>query len=75
MERLEMLVGPYAEEGERLIFKILKRGDRPSGGEADLGLRYNFTVPLAKVVADQRGKIVLPFKAYQMGPGWRRWRR
>ena len=49
MERLETLIGPYAEAGDRLIYRVLRRGDDALTGEADLGLRYNFTVPLARV--------------------------
>lgn len=71
MERLELLVGPYAEEGERLIYRVLKPGDRTDGAGPELGLRYNFTVPLARVVVEHRGEISLPFRAYQMGPVWR----
>ena len=71
IERLETLIGPYAAEGERLIYRVLKRGDDASGGEIDLGLRYNFTVPLARVVAEHPGKIGGVFKAYQIGPVWR----
>lgn len=71
IERLETLIGPHAEEGDRLIYRVLKRGDDPSTGEADLGLRYNFTVPLARVVAEHQGRIGGIFKAYQVGPVWR----
>ena len=41
----------YGEEGNQLIFKILKRGEHEKSGEADLALRYDLTVPLARVVA------------------------
>ncbi len=51
MERIETLLGKYGEEGDRLIFKILKRGEGEATGEADLALRYDLTVPLARVVA------------------------
>jgi histidyl-tRNA synthetase len=71
MERLEVLIGKYAEEGARLIYRVTKRGDNAAAGEADLGLRYNFTVPLARVVAEHQGKIGNIFKAYQIGPVWR----
>ena len=42
-----MLLGKYGEEGDKLIFKILRRGDPQASGEADLALRYDMTVPLA----------------------------
>jgi histidyl-tRNA synthetase len=70
IERLEILQGKYGEEGDRLIFKIAQRGARATE-EADLALRYDLTVPLARVVAeygDRTGKI---FKRYQVAPVWR----
>ena len=51
-ENIETLMGKYGEEGNQLIFKILKRGVHESTGEADLALRYDLTVPLARVVAE-----------------------
>ena len=47
-ENIETLLGKYGEEGNRLIFKILKRGEHEGSGEADLALRYDLTVPLAR---------------------------
>src|SRR4249920_4260943 len=57
VENLETLQGKYGEEGDRLIFKILKRGEGAETGQADLALRYDLTVPLARVVAEYRGKL------------------
>ena len=54
-----------------LIFKILKRGEGAETGEADLALRYDLTVPLARVVAEYRGKLPKFFKRYQVQPVWR----
>src|SRR6185437_15450536 len=54
-----------------LIFKILKRGVHESTGEADLALRYDLTVPLARVVAEYRDKLPKFFKRYQIQPVWR----
>jgi histidyl-tRNA synthetase len=87
LENLEVLSGKYGEEGERLIFKILKRGEelKQAGlgltGQkidsldysalADLGLRYDLTVPLARVIASYQNQIKLPFKRYQIQPVWR----
>ena len=81
VENLETLMGKYGEEGNQLIFKILKRGEKlsksmPSGESsesqlADLALRYDLTVPLARVVADRRNDIPKFFKRYQIQPVWR----
>jgi histidyl-tRNA synthetase len=75
-ERLDVLTGKYGEEADRLIFKIMKRGEeleaaKLSGDLADLGLRYDLTVPLARVVAMNRGELTFPFKRYQIQPVWR----
>jgi histidyl-tRNA synthetase len=72
VENIETLLGKYGEEGDRLIFKILKRGEEGRDtGEADLALRYDLTVPLARVVAEYRGKLPKFFKRYQVQPVWR----
>jgi histidyl-tRNA synthetase len=86
VENLETLLGKYGEEGNQLVFRILKRGaelqralDKPAAAGAgaparpefaDLALRYDLTVPLARVVAEHR---TLPkfFKRYQIQPVWR----
>ncbi len=69
-ERIETLTGKYGDEGEKLLFKILKRGEGEASGEADMALRYDLTVPLARVVAMNPG-LRLPFKRYQIAPVWR----
>lgn len=71
VENLETLQGKYGEEGDRLIFKILKRGEGAETGQADLALRYDLTVPLARVVAEYRSKLPKFFKRYQVQPVWR----
>ena len=71
VENLETLQGKYGEEGDQLIFKILKRGEGAAIGQADLALRYDLTVPLARVVAEYRGKLPKFFKRYQVQPVWR----
>jgi len=71
IENLETLLGKYGEEGNRLIFKILKRGDHEASGAADLGLRYDLTVPLARVVAEHQATLPRLFKRYQIQPVWR----
>jgi histidyl-tRNA synthetase len=82
VENLETLLGKYGEEGNQLVFRILKRGaelqralDAPEGADgkrefADLALRYDLTVPLARVVAEHR-ELPRFFKRYQIQPVWR----
>jgi histidyl-tRNA synthetase len=70
-ENIETLMGKYGEEGNQLIFKILKRGEGEKSGEADLALRYDLTVPLARVVAEHQGALPTLFKRYQIQPVWR----
>src|SRR5688572_4101487 len=70
-ENIETLMGKYGEEGNQLIYKILKRGVHEGTGEADLALRYDLTVPLARVVAEYRDKLPKFFKRYQIQPVWR----
>ena len=71
VENIETLMGKYGEEGNQLIFKILKRGEHEKTGEADLALRYDLTVPLARVVAEYGDKLPKFFKRYQIQPVWR----
>src|SRR2546429_3941371 len=70
-ENIETLRGKYGEEGNKLIFKILKRGEHEHTGEADLALRYDLTVPLARVVAQYQNELPKIFKRYQIQPVWR----
>jgi histidyl-tRNA synthetase len=71
VENIETLTGKYGEEGSQLIFKILKRGEGERTGEADLALRYDLTVPLARVVAEHGERLPKFFKRYQIQPVWR----
>jgi histidyl-tRNA synthetase len=80
VENLDLLLGGGGgEENEKLIFKVLKRGDKlaealPSGDEnriAEFGLRFDLTLPLSRVVALHRGKIQMPWKVFHIGPVWR----
>jgi histidyl-tRNA synthetase len=71
VENIETLTGKYGEEGNQLIFKILKRGEHEKTGEADLALRYDLTVPLARVVAQYQNELPKFFKRYQIQPVWR----
>src|SRR5437899_3128882 len=70
-ENIETLLGKYGEEGNKLIFKILRRGEHASSGEADLALRYDLTVPLARVSAQYQNELPRFFKRYQIQPVWR----
>lgn len=80
-ENLDTLMGKYGEEGDRLIFKILRSGDfmksvsdpaQPKASElADKALRYDLTVPFARYVAQNAGKLAMPFRRYQIQPVWR----
>src|SRR5580765_262128 len=87
VENIETLMGKYGDEGNQLIFKILKRGEKlvqsagfsPSERDesrtltelADLALRYDLTVPLARVVANNKNELPKFFKRYQIQPVWR----
>src|SRR5258705_11269714 len=71
VENIETLMGKYGEEGNQLIFKILMRGEHEKTGQADLALRYDLTVPLARVVAQYQNELPKFFKRYQIQPVWR----
>ena len=71
VENLETLLGKYGEEGNQLIFKILKRGEHEASGQADLALRYDLTVPLARVIAHHQARLPRLFKRYQIQAVWR----
>ena len=77
LESLALLAGSDGGENEKLIFKILKRGEdleraQHGGGElADLGLRFDLTVPLARYYAENHAELPDPLKAIQIGPVWR----
>ena len=85
MEKLDTLTGKYGEEGDRLIFKILARGEKLQRGIDKLtantqtplsvlsedALRYDLTVPFARFVVQHRNDLVFPFKRYQIQPVWR----
>ena len=80
-ENIETLMGKYGDEGDRLIFKILRSGDflrsardksNPIVKEiADKALRYDLTVPFSRYVSQNNGKLTFPFKRYQIQPVWR----
>jgi histidyl-tRNA synthetase len=77
LESLRLLAGSEGGENEKLIFRVMKRGDeleaaRRAGDElADLGLRFDLTVPLARYYAENHARLPEPLKAIQIGPVWR----
>lgn len=80
MERLTTLLGKYGEEGDQLLFRVMKRGDKlenalqdspTQDSVSDAGMRYDLTVPLARVVAQYRNDLPRYFKRYQIQPVYR----
>src|SRR5215470_3247537 len=77
MESLAVFLGKGGAENEKLMFRVLKRGAeleraRSDGGElADLALRFDLTVPLARYYTTHRATLPAVFKRYQIGPVWR----
>ncbi len=69
-ERVDVLLGKYGDEADKLVFKILRRGEHEATGEADLALRYDMTVPLARVAAAYGSQLPTPYKRYAIGPVW-----
>ncbi len=65
LEYAETLLGKYGKEADKLIYTFKDRGGR------DVGLRYDQTVPLARVTAQYDSSLPKPFKRYQMQPVWR----
>jgi histidyl-tRNA synthetase len=87
MERRELLLGKYGDEGDRLVFKVLNTGEKIKkadlealkSGElsrfgnslSDKAMRYDLTVPFARFVVQHQNELSFPFKRYQMQPVWR----
>jgi len=65
LEYLEVLTGKYGDEGEKLMYKFQDNGKRK------VALRYDQTVPLARVAAQYQNELTLPFKRYQIQNVWR----
>ncbi|MFH1833295.1 MAG: histidine--tRNA ligase [Candidatus Levyibacteriota bacterium] len=65
LEYEEVLLGKYGEEGDKLMYRFTDNGKRK------VALRYDQTVPLARVVAQYQSELPIPFKRYQIQPVWR----
>ena len=78
VENIANLSNKQGGENEKLIFKILKRGEKLNLETAksqedltDSGLRYDLTVPLVRFYSNNAANLPSPFKALQIGPVWR----
>lgn len=78
VEHIENLNSKQGGENEKLIFQILKRGEKlnleqatSSADLVDSALRYDLTVPLARFFANNNGQLLRPFRALQIGYVWR----
>ena len=78
MENIANLSNKQGGENEKLIFKVMKRGEKLKIEEAkeeadlvDFGMRYDLTVPLVRFYANNANELPSPFKALQMGNVWR----
>lgn len=78
MENIANLSSRQGGENEKLIFKVLKRGEKLNLAEAkeeadlvDYGMRYDLTVPLSRYYANHANELPSPFKALQIGSVWR----
>lgn len=78
MEHIENLCSKQGGDNEKLIFKVLKRGEKLNFVDAkeenelvDMGLRYDLTVPLSRYYSNNMSKLPSPFKALQIGNVWR----
>lgn len=78
MENIENLSSKQGGENEKLIFKILKRGEKlnletaqSESDVVDFGMRYDLTVPLVRYYANHANELLSPFKALQIGNVWR----
>lgn len=78
MESIANLSSKQGGENEKLIFKVMKRGEKLKIAEAkdetdlvDFGMRYDLTVPLVRYYSNNANDLPSPFKALQMGNVWR----
>lgn len=78
MENIENLISKQGGENEKLIFKVLKRGEKlnlemakEENDVVDFGMRYDLTVPLVRYYSNHANELPSPFKALQIGNVWR----
>ena len=86
MEKRDNLVGSYGDDGDKLIFQVLRSGDylsrlktevksltsnELSSMISDKSMRYDLTLPFARFVSENQSSINLPFKRYEIGPVFR----
>ena len=79
VEHIENLLSKQGGDNEKLIFKVMKRGDKLENaiqkgdpdGLADSGLRYDLTLPLSRFFSENQAQLPSPFKALQIGPVFR----
>ena len=78
MENIANLSNKQGGENEKLIFKVLKRGEKlnletakEEADVVDFGMRYDLTVPLSRFYANHANDLPTPFKALQIGSVWR----
>lgn len=65
LEYADILTGKYGDEGDKLMYRFKDNGDR------DVALRYDLTIPLARVAAQYENDLKKPWKRYQISPVWR----
>ena len=78
MESIQNLTAKQGGDNEKLIFKVMKRGEKLNLEKAqtaddlvDAGMRYDLTVPLVRFYSNHANDLPKPFKALQVGPVWR----
>jgi histidyl-tRNA synthetase len=79
LENIQLLTGEEGGENAKLVFKVMKRGEKLDLSKAgitedelaDLGLRFDLTVPLVRFFTSNRAQLPRVFKAIQIGPVWR----
>ena len=78
VEHIENLCSKQGGDNEKLIFKVMKRGEKlnletakEESDVVDFGMRYDLTVPLSRYYSNNANNLPSPFKALQMGSVWR----
>ena len=65
LEYEELLLGKYGAEAEKLVYRFTDNGERK------VAMRYDQTVPMARVIASNLQQLTMPYKRYQIQPVWR----